>query len=252
MPSARIIAAIMGAALLVGAVVSGCNRNRDVSAANSRRPAQNAVSDYSDLAQAPMVSRPAEVLAATVRRPQRNRPATPDTRRAVRETMYHDYYQPGYPPASLSPQSAAELARYEPLPEPVPVADLYGRRNAYASQPARPAPIAPVVHPSPELAMARAALMREHPAPASVPAQSAGFVVPPIEPYLFSAPIPELEPVRYQRVAAQTRQRQSRSIHDVSAVTPAAGDARRALEPLGRPVPSPQGWVPSPVTAMGD
>ncbi|MDR1745451.1 MAG: hypothetical protein LBS30_06835, partial [Planctomycetota bacterium] len=150
------------------------------------------------------------------------------------------------------------------------LAALYDQRDAYAyAQPARehqPAHSAPIVHHSPELAMARAALASA-PAPAS--ARSGGFVVPPIEPHLFSAPIPELDPVRYQRVAAQPQQilpllsdmnappapraetRQRQAINAVSAVAPANSDARRALEPLGQPVQAAQGWTPSPATAMG-
>ncbi len=232
MPGIRLIAAIMGAALLVGAVAAGCNRNRDLGAAASRRPAATAASGYPDLALSPATSRPAEVLAASVRRPQRNRPAHPEMGQSPEPRAYGQAH-----PAALSPRSSAELARYEPLPEPVPVAVLYGTPQAHQ-------PAAPVVHPSPELAMARAALANDY--AVSVPVPAAGFVVPPVEPYLFSAPIPELEPVRYhQRATAQAQPGQSRNPR-LSAAAPAP----RAQAPLAQPERPPQSWVPSPATAM--
>lgn len=279
------ILAIAGAALLFGVAISGCNRNRDARAtASTRRPVKNTKRQERgdrDLAQAPTV-RPAEVLAASVKRPQHRRgPAAPGRpyQQRPQPTMQRDYYQP----LPVGSQSGYELAQaYEPLPEPVPVSALYnqsgvseiytlsdtgvpmyqtsGYAPSYGAY-VQPAPVyepAQVIHPSPELAMARATLP---PPPAAgpvyaQPAQPAGFV-PPIEPQLFHAPIPELEPVRYQRVAQQQPPMPLMSgpvqrIPQLAPITtPQANyDARRALEPLAQPAPAPQGWVPSPVTAM--
>lgn len=270
MANKRIIAAVVGAALLVGAVVSGCNRNRDASAAKSRRPVKTTPAVMSELAQA-SIARPAEVLAASVRRPARSRPAPAMrlARRRAQASMYRDYYQQPYPPAVLSPQSSAELARYEPLPEPVPVSELYRqdvqRGAQYANAPyggaqsgdaysyafirdarnAQPRAPAQINH-SPELAMARAALTPvaiPPPAPAmptmaETAARFSNFVVPPIEPNLFAAPapIPELEPVRYQGAPPQTP-RLPRLVPQISQLPARQPAAAKSWT---------QGWVPSP------
>lgn len=278
------ILAIVGTALLFGVAISGCNRNRDTrSTASTRRPVKNTKRQERDLAQAPTV-RPAEVLAASVKRPQRRGPAGPGAQpyqQRRQPTMQHDYYQP----LPVAAQTGYELARaYEPLPEPVPVASLYNQSGmsevytlsdtgvpmyqtenyapAYGAY-TQPAPYYEpprVVHPSPELAMARATL----PPPPSAgpiyaqPAQPAAFV-PPIEPQMFHAPIPELEPVRYQRVAQQqppmplmsgpVRQQHVPQLAPIATQT--NYETRRALEPLAQPAPAAQGWIPSPATAMG-
>lgn len=278
MHSKRIIAAIAGAALLVGAVVSGCNRNIDrdaIAARKARRQVKTTPTVNSDLAQASL-ARPAEVLAATVKRPTRPTQAMRRAHSRAEEAMYQNY---------LSPQAAAELARYEPLPEPVPLGDLYNP-NPYNSG---------VVHGSPELTMARAAFA-PMPQAAAMIRLPGDFIVPPIAPELFAAPIPELEPVRYRQPAApapvpqlqvprlpalphhaqaqqpqaqqQTRQQPAWQRQNViSSATPApassARDALRALEPIGQPPPAPaqrvpaplawmQDWVPSPATAMSE
>jgi hypothetical protein len=273
MPSKRVILAIIAVALAFGVAVSGCNRNREPRMAQSgaKRQTKNAKNsrekkpDERMLAQAPAV-RPAEVLASSVRRPQQRRSSSARSVNSQLQPMYQQNYQPL--PVYASSRDLARV--HEPLPEPVPVSQLYGQYaqtqpayqpqtygapTVYSSPVIAPVPEpARIVHPSPELAMARASLEPvPFVAPAQVPqVQPVGFV-PPIDPRMFSAPIPELEPVRYQRVAAN----QPRRVPVLMSGRPVP-----AWNASQQPVPqssyeaqeSPaeiQGWVPSPATAMG-
>lgn len=148
---------------------------------------------------------------------------------------------------------------YEPLPEPVPVHEVfpgYPAPQAAQYQPVQyyPQPVQ-VIHPSPELAMAKAAF---EPLPTPVPQMQQPvqpIVVPAVRPDQFSAPIPELEPIRYHRVANnppptpvpvplmmssgnnRAQQRDSREM-------------QRALAPLSQPSSTGQDWVSSTTTAM--
>ncbi len=273
MPSKRVILAIIAVALAFGAVVSGCNRDSETRMAQAGRKSQKETAKKSwrramgeknrtdsradrrrgaddiELAQAPAV-RPAEVLAATVRRPQQRRgPAERP------QPMYQQNYQP-LPVAIAMSQNLARVQ--EPLPEPIPVSQYMQTRTApyYSTSQVAPAP-QQVVHPSPELAMARAALEPvSFAAPVFAPRIQPISAVPPIEPQMFRAPIPELEPVRYQRVAATGQPRQIPPLMSGSAsarrdsLRPIAQETRGADESQPS-LPRIQGWVPSPVTAMG-
>lgn len=289
MPNKRVILAIVAVALVFGVVVSGCNRNRDtrMTQAGTRRQAKEPKNRKEnrrerergrELAQAPAV-RPAEVLASSVRRPQQRRRSGAPMARPVNMPA-QSVYQQNYQPLPVVVATSYELARvHEPLPEPVPVSqlypqttysqpyyqaqtysapsyDVYGATGVYSD----PAPVysepIQIIHPSPELAMARASLEPvPMAAPAYVPQNQPANIVPPIEPQMFRAPIPELEPVRYQRVAAkQSRQVPVLMSGPVPAwSSPAQPEVRRVTyETLPQPASAPtQGWVPSPTTAMG-
>ncbi len=286
MPSKKVILAMLAVALAFGVVVSGCNRDGETRMARAdgkrqpsgkkQRQTKNAGSRRdrtrgTELAQAPAV-RPAEVLASTVRRPrQAGRPAASMTRSMDTRPQYQQNYQPL--PVTIA--TSRNLARVqEPLPEPIPAALYYSQAayqaqsypapayEAYAAPVVHSAPLivptadpAPIAHPSPELAMARAAL---EPAPFAAPGYAqqprpAGYV-PPIEPQMFRAPIPELEPVRYQRVAAAPPRVAPVLISGPVVPVPTWSDAPRTGGQNARDAQPPrqeQGWVPSPATAMG-
>lgn len=282
MPSKKVILAILAIALAFGAVVSGCNRNREtrVAQAGKKRQTQTGNKRPSsskntakrggsrrgresvreiELAQAPAV-RPAEVLSATVRRPR-----GPSARPYPGQYQTQPIYQQNYQPLPVYATSYDLAKVHEPLPEPIPVSQLYSYSQpqpVYQPQPyaapavyAAPAPApepAWVAYPSPELAMASAVLEPVSfaaPAYASQPAATTTFV-PPIEPRMFQAPIPELDPVRYQRVAAGQAQQIPVLMSGPVPVPVPAWSA--SPQPVAQPAPTRiQGWIPSPATAMG-
>jgi hypothetical protein len=157
--------------------------------------------------------RPAEVLSASAYRPSAR--------------------QPDYVAASSVPMMAeAPGLRVVPIHEPLPPAAPIYR------QPVQPAV---VVHPTPELALARAAMPMPAPSYAA-PAPTARQARP--APGI--APIPELEPARYVARATPAR----RSPQPYAATTQVSYrnrrvEVQRALAPLQE-----QGWVASPATAM--
>lgn len=118
MPKKSVIVAILGVSLLIGAVVSGCNRNRgrdEFASAKSRRRGATRQNELSSVRNV----RPAEVLSASAYRPPVRRQQDPSYR--SRQPGYNSdpYTQPSY--ASAQRRSARG---YEPLPEPVPVSQL--------------------------------------------------------------------------------------------------------------------------------
>lgn len=178
------------------------------------------------------------------RRAQSTRPA---------EVLSASAYRP-LPPAYSAPVTVAHAQAYSPTP-------VYTQQTTYAapsthggyltqeqyiqaynsgyhySQPA-------YVHPTPELAMARATAPRSPVQPAyTPPARRAA-----------QPPIPELAPPRYQRgpnspatqrPVAEVMMSRANGRHDRQEV-------QRALAPLAQPAQQqqPQPWVASPTTAM--
>lgn len=125
MPTKTVIVALLSTTLLVGAVVSGCKRNRDdgLASAQSRRRTsrQHEVSSVRNV-------RPAEVLSASAYRPPvRRRQDAPQSRqqRAPRyDQQGYNTYQQNYPNQVSYQQPARRQPAYEPLPEPIPVSHL--------------------------------------------------------------------------------------------------------------------------------
>lgn len=287
MPNKKVVLAALAAALLFGVVISGCNRNREPSVASAERRQRQQQRTRRDLDTG--TTRPAEVLSASVRRTPQPR-QTPDyqySQPTVKPTV-HSYYANGVQMAQV----------YEPLPEPIPVEHLPAYRqqqatyyassgtyyadggSSYYAQQSQPYYAQPyqatsyaqtsyyepieVIHPSPELAMAKAQLQN----PAVItpvytqPMPQTYIPVPVVE--ARPAPIPELEPVRYQRVAQRQIYVEPPPPAPVPVMMSAAparhgqqslprNDTQRALAPLSsqsqQPVQS-QGWVSSPTTAM--
>ncbi|MCD8138723.1 MAG: hypothetical protein LUE17_02920 [Planctomycetaceae bacterium] len=295
-----IVASALAAALLFGVVVSGCNRNRDV-AMEARRNRQESrqrartkqskqsrrsraeSTEHTELASLrPNGPRPAEVLASTVRRqPGRSRqPSEARTRRRGASQLREE---------GVQPISASEFARTEPV-QPAP---MYGAGYAAAPVPAAPAALAavpsqhayngteygypasmtvydppvPVVVLSPQLAMAQAALQptfAPYPAPAApIPTANDRDLVMPAAATHYAAPIPELEPVRYQRVATPApavpatpngvmmSSRVGQTFESFRTPSVQSSEAERALAPIASPARSASEWVPSPFTAPG-
>ncbi len=126
----RILITVLAAAALFGAAISGCNRNReprlaDASQRRGARPRSRSRAETTEYA-APV--RPAEVLSASARRmaPMRRTARQPDRR--AQEQRYagaraREYSQP------VPYVRGRDLAQYEPLPEPVPVNELYAART---------------------------------------------------------------------------------------------------------------------------
>lgn len=270
MPNRTVVLSILTAALLFGAAISGCNRNRDTCAA-ANAPRQERRTKNRDVAYAGNRSvRPAEVLSASAYRPQR-RPAARESLPYVASPVSRP--QPAYYTQQYT--TSGDLARvHEPLPEPVPVHEVFPNYPVaqtyqpapYYSQPAQyyqqPTPYYPQLvqmnHPSPELAMAQANLQ---PLPMPVPVTQMQpvqpVVVPTVRPDQFGAPIPELEPIRYHRVANNPPPAPMPAPVPVMMSSGSnrgrQGDSRemqRALAPLPPPGGSSQEWVASPTTAM--
>lgn len=288
MSKIMVVLSVLAAAMLFGVITSGCNRNRDVAdSRRSRQEKRDQTRKQSKKAKksnrydddSRLVSmrdsgpRLAEVLASTVRRsPNRNAPRAP-----------------ARGPAFAQPISANEFARpgYEPLPEPIPVQanagypyyqdprpatyqpepnpygvllPQYGFTDAVVPydgilEPGYAAPTyvsayqpAPAAVMNPQLAAAQAAL---EPAPAAyIPsADVEDLVVPVINVQQFSAPIPELEPVRYQRIATPEPAPLPKPLM-MGGNTVRQRDVERALAPLAPPAQASREWVPSPTTAM--
>ena len=298
MPNKRVILSIFAAALVFGVAVSGCNRDRDARVAmdsrrqgqqNNRQPRaegrdrrKNVSRDRNNVAVASRTVRPAEVLSASAHRPaRRSRPAAP-----VSRPYSAPYEAPSYGQPYIQAVSHGLAQAYEPLPEPIPVSELY-RTQGYSGTYAAAAPsypsasssyassyststqpvfvsateVAPmyasepyVLPSSPELAMARASLepvevaAPVYYAPSMQPIQAVEYVQP-MERPVFGVPIPELEPVRYPGVAVQQPVQ-------APAPLPVALNSGRQGAPVRvpekqralAPLPQPQGWVPSPAT----
>ena len=315
----RVIIALLAAAALFGAAISGCNRNREPRVASAGKPRQQRQSrrEVEDNA----VVRPAEVLSASAQR----------TSSAQRTARRQNRPQPQYY-RDAQPDQFQQLAAYEPLPEPIPVSELYKTQQptttyAYASEPTQPqayqlqtgpyyasagsppvynqtsvpaqthyaqASYQPspymsepytlqpsqtqpayyekvydrqpvqVVHPTPELAMARAKLQGPALLIDQVIIAEEPIDVPLPTPESFHVPIPELEPMRYTRAsnnrrpvavapiqqqqpAPQQQQRQPGS-YGWAQYTANAGTATQEAQKSPNQVD--QGWVSSPTTAM--
>lgn len=221
--------------------------------------------------------RPAEVLASTVRRsPNRNAPperARPRGPASARPISANEFARPGYEPlpepVPVQAQAPAgypyyqqpRLATYQPEPNPyggmlpqfgfteavVPYDGILepGYLQTYSAPAYDPMSAATM---SPQLTMAQAAL---EPAPVQyIPSAAVeDLVVPTINVQQFSAPIPELEPVRYHRVATPEPAPLPKPVM-MSGNTVRQTDVERALTPLAAPTQTPREWVPSPATAM--
>ncbi len=227
--------------------------------------------------------RPAEVLSTTVRRrPGRSRqqPEARAKRRGVSQRR-EEGVQPisAHEFASTQPTRPAPMYASNHAPAPIPAAPA-----AYANIPSQHAyngndygypatmtvydPPVPVVVLSPQLAMAQAALQpafAAYPTPAAAPIPTANdrdLVMPAAS--HFAAPIPELEPVRYQRVATpapavnsapngvmMSSRRVGESFDSFRTPSVPSAEAQRALAPIAAPTRSASEWVPSPFTAMG-
>ena len=281
MPTKSLVITLLAAALLFGMAISGCNRNRDDRyAMNNRKPAKQ--SGRRDQRTRESGVRPAEVLSASTRRqaPRGQMPRGPGTADLVQVPYYA---QPAY--ASVpsqyqnhdvyyaQPQASYTVAQaYEPLPEPVPVYGGYQAAPvAYHVPQAQTTYAQPYVYendlvtihssPSPDLAMAKAMLEPMPAQPVFVPStyqqQPVQYAAPAPVVYqqAIPAPIPELEPVRYHRVAAVPAQPQ-RAAPVMMSASPARYESRnnrdvqRALAPLPSPAVAEREWVASPNTAM--
>ncbi len=226
---------IIGAALVIGLGVAGCNHNRRrvASAAPSARQASRQAQN----------TRPAEVMAATAMRPARAENVYANYVAQRNSVPVQDYYLASAPqtyaaPVVVQPQMyyPQPQVAYQPVAQPV----QYARPITYP----QPTPIAQpvrtveprVYHPTPELAMAAA--MQPRP----VVYQPA----PPTRP----APIPELSPVRAQQLPSVVQHRRPAAEIMMSYSEPPHNqEVQRALAPLPQADPV-NGWVASPTTAM--
>lgn len=161
--------------------------------------------------------------------------------------------QGGYNYGYSSPASAQPPAQYYGQ---AGRDDRYGHLPEYAYKPAAAAYVPPAARPqSPDLAMARARLARPQaaalPPPPVQTHQNAPQVqrdgnnaprynynyntapVPPVDPRQFSAPLPELEPVRYQRVAQAQPSRAPRQVPQVP-VMMAGGQGQQQAKAQGQ------------------
>lgn len=259
MPNRSMVLTIIAVALVFGATISGCKRDRDDRVAvNTSNPARRDQRPERIRDNRHAV-RPAEVLSASAYRPRQQRPP-------ARETLAYSqrpvtYAQPA--PYRPQPAQAVYATSYnlpqvaEPLPEPVPVHQVFPH---YSPEPVQhqaaayyPAPVQQV-YSTPQLAMAKsnvaapaapiyASPAQPMPPPVSVPALKSEQLI---------APIPELEPTRFHRVAVAppvgSHSRQPAGIRS-SAPGTNLSERQRALAPLPQPpFNSGQGWVSSPAT----
>ncbi len=254
MPNKSIVLMVGAAALAFGLILSGCNRN------NRSATAMKTTRNPSSAAQG---ARPAEVLSASAFRPPAySAPEAAPTLAQVRpQPVQPQPVQPQYATAQyVQPRPAAT---YTPQPryaqasvsQPQYATVQYAPSEAYYDNPQlayahavhfSSAPVRPV-QPTPDLAMAKAALPPPVPVrPAAVEVVPAGYQ---------RAPLPELEPARFQRLP--TDRGAARPAAELMMSSGAAGTDRqeiqRALAPLADARSQPdsrQGWVASPVTAM--
>ncbi len=211
MTKKSVLLSIIAIAAGFGLLMSGCNRD-------GNRVASRPVNSRNQV-------RPAEVLSASAYRPPVRAP---------------QYQAPQY-------QQAPALA-YAPNIRVVPIRDSVSQPvQAHPVRYVQPVPQPVVVHPTPELAMARASM----PVPAYVaPAPTARQARPAPGP----APIPELEPARY--IASAPRYHAPQPVMMTARpAQPNRQEVQSALAPLpqpaqSRPLPPQQGWVASPATAM--
>jgi hypothetical protein len=158
---------------------------------------------------------------------------------------------PAYGPAYAS--AAASDSGYASIIEPSPiVAESPQLVEAKASLRPPSAPLRPPASLLPSSSL--------RPPPPSTPVFAAyipnaaadDLVVPVVKVQQFAAPIPELEPVRYQHIVAwEPSPPKSVMMSDAprhEENRPA--EIKRALAPLPAPAPASRGWVPSPATAM--
>ena len=278
MSGKSVILTIIAAALFFGGMISGCNRNRDNRVAMNNRRQPRADSPRAPAApSAPRGVRPAEVLSASVKRPRANR------QYSSAPTMASAPYTPPQPVRSAYPHPNAYAQQpiytvstskiYEPLPEPIPVpnAPVYtgpvmyagptyhsSESPVYISEPYVLDPVPMPVSSTPELAMARAALEPIQVPNTYIPQVQQLQAPPPVmrqEP-VQRVPLPELEPVRYHRVA-NTPASSPQAVPVMMSTVPAQWDAhdrrdvQRALAPLAQPNTSTsQNWVSGPTTAF--
>lgn len=289
----RILVALVAAAALFGAVISGCNRDRgaDMASAGGRR--RQRTQQQQPQAQAIIAEglavRPAEVLSASARRmtPQRSArrrgqqyvpPPEPQQyaqaplpRQPRQPSAYQMQSGPGYSAQGVPPvynRTAVPLQAY-PQEQREYRAAAYApqysqpRPSAYISEPyilvpsqtrpgfydkvyegrdGRALPPVPVVHPSPELTVARAQLQGSAPLTDRVVLPEMVIDVPLPTPESFPVPIPELEPMRYSGSAARPRRAAPVAVAPAPAV-PVSVSQVPGITPL-------RGWVASPTTAM--
>lgn len=273
-------------AMLFGVVLSGCNDNREQARRDKRerrsdsdrgrRDRRTARVDRRDDDSSPLISmrsdrqHPAEVLSASVRRsPESDRRA--EQRRPSRPMAI----QPIYTHEFTEFASVSE-ARPAPVPAAADGSYMYYVRDSHVNAPTQYGysepgylsdayspnmavydPPVPVVVLSPQLSMAQAVLEPAPLASVYIPtADTRDLVVPAIQVQQLSAPIPELEPVRYQRIATPEPSSAPKPVMMSGGTAPRpaslsrTSEVERALAPLSSPAQAGREWVPSPVTAM--
>lgn len=230
MRNKSIILAILALVLIVGATVSGCNRDKRT-AMNTQRQQRSRNGQPTRQA-----VRPAEVLSASAYRPQPSA-YRPQQAEGTASFIVQDPHVPVVMAQNVQVQPVSYPTYTTTYAEPIP-APTY--THAYSSPAPRPAPVVytyeqATVIPTPELAMARASLP---PAPQPTVYQAPVHRAP---------PIPELEPVRYRAPVERTANRPVAEV--IMSAAPDRTEMQRALAPLGHTEPVRE-WVPTPVTAM--
>lgn len=147
MPTKSVIAAVLGVALLIGAVVSGCNRNRgrdEFASAKTRRRAPSRQHELSSVRNV----RPAEVLSASAYRPpaRRNqaRPEAPYRRQPGYDA--DPYSQPGY---ASAPRRRPDYDQASTRRLAVSPSAFGGDNVSYYTSPIQAAPAAPEIYSQP-------------------------------------------------------------------------------------------------------
>ena len=240
MPNKSVLLTVAAIALMFGLVFSGCNRDNRVAMKNDRG---SSVRNQG--------LRPAEVLSASAyRSPLRMVYETPAMVSQSPQYPGYPQHQHTQPPPESAPVQyiQARQTSTEPYFDQPQLASAYVLRST--SEPV-PVPSQPQyqhswpMQPTPDLVMARASF------PEAVPTRSVVAV-----PVVYSrAPIPELEPMRFQSLPAERGA--VRPVAEImvssDAGQPDRQEIQRALAPLAdsvAPVDPRRGWVASPATAM--
>lgn len=223
----------MAAVTLFGVTVSGCNRDTRTAMKTTRANSRSGT------------TRPAEVLSASAYRPPARTvvaapaPVPAPTLAQAPQQPARQYHRA--PTAAPARQQYARTAPQQNMTQ----AEYFASAQAYAYSAPAPVPAARPVQYTPDLVVARADL----PAPRTTAYAPSAAPVPMPAVYV-RAPIPELEPVRYQRLSPASSG--GRSAAEIMIAEREQRAAQSELQSALSPLPaSPQAdWVASPATAM--
>lgn len=251
MPNKSVILTVAAVALAFGLVISGCKRDNRTAMKTTRGDSGRTQS-----------TRPAEVLSASVYRPPVSQPYQAPAYEApvMVAQVQPQYVQPQYVQTQYAQPQPVQTVQYTQAQYFAQAAQAgYGQTQyaAYATSPQlayaqavyAPTPVVMqprVVQPAPDLVVAKASLPVLPPPPSY---QNVPAAFP-------RAPIPELEPERFQTAPPDrviVRPAAEIMMSSSSGQQPDRQEIQRALAPLaqsGSRADPRQGWVASPATAM--